>query len=127
MAQRVTVEMTDDIDGTQAAETIAFRVNGTAYEIHLSKKKAANMRQAFGPISSMQAKRRVAVAPDGHSVTVTARRQCASGRSSRASRPASGAASRHLLSPNTRRPTTELELDHQISPTTLRERRQAGH
>ena len=33
MAQRVTVELTDDIDGTEAAETIAFRVDGTAYEI----------------------------------------------------------------------------------------------
>ena len=30
MAQRVTVEMTDDIDGTEAAETIAFGVDGTA-------------------------------------------------------------------------------------------------
>ena len=48
MAQRVTVEMTDDIDGTQAAETIAFGVDGTAYEIDLSKKNAAKMRRAFG-------------------------------------------------------------------------------
>ena len=47
MAQRVTVEMTDDIDGTEAAETIAFRVDGAAYEIDLSKKNAAKMRQAF--------------------------------------------------------------------------------
>jgi Lsr2 len=48
VAQRVTVEMTDDIDGTKAAETIAFRVDGTAYEIDLSKKNAAKMRQDFG-------------------------------------------------------------------------------
>ena len=48
MAQRVTVVMTDDIDGTEAAETIAFRVDGTAYEIDLSTKNAAKMRQAFG-------------------------------------------------------------------------------
>ena len=47
MAQRVTVELTDDIDGTEAVETIAFRVDGTAYEIDLSKKNAAKMRQAF--------------------------------------------------------------------------------
>jgi hypothetical protein len=47
VAQKVTVEMTDDIDGTEAAETIAFRVDGTAYEIDLSKKNAAKMRQAF--------------------------------------------------------------------------------
>jgi nucleoid-associated protein Lsr2 len=48
VAQRVTVEMTDDIDGTQAAETIAFRLDGTAYQIDLSKKNAAKMRQDFG-------------------------------------------------------------------------------
>ena len=48
MAQRVTVVMTDDIDGTEAAETIAFRVDGTAYEIDLSTNNAAKMRQAFG-------------------------------------------------------------------------------
>lgn len=48
MAQRVTVELTDDIDGTEAAETIAFRVDGTAYEIDLSTKNAAKMRQDFG-------------------------------------------------------------------------------
>jgi nucleoid-associated protein Lsr2 len=48
VAQRVTVETTDDIDGTEAAETIAFRVDGTTYEIDLSTKNAAKMRQAFG-------------------------------------------------------------------------------
>jgi Lsr2 len=48
VAQRVTVEMTDDIDGTEAAETIAFRIDGTAYEIDLSTKNAAKLRQAFG-------------------------------------------------------------------------------
>lgn len=47
MAQRVTVEMTDDIDGTQAAETIAFRVDGTSYEIDLSGKNASKMRRDF--------------------------------------------------------------------------------
>jgi hypothetical protein len=48
VAQRVTVELTDDIDGAEAAETIAFGVDGTAYEIDLSKKNAAKMRQVFG-------------------------------------------------------------------------------
>jgi hypothetical protein len=40
--------MTDDIDGTEAAETIAFGVDGKVYEIDLSTKNAAKMRQAFG-------------------------------------------------------------------------------
>ena len=48
MAQKVTVELTDDIDGTEAAETVAFRVDGTAYEIDLSTKNAAKLRQDIG-------------------------------------------------------------------------------
>ena len=48
MAQRVSVEMIDDIDGTEAAETIAFRVDGSSYEIDLSKKNASKMRRDFG-------------------------------------------------------------------------------
>jgi hypothetical protein len=48
VAQRMTVEMTDDIDGTEAAETIAFRVDGTAYEIDLSNKNAAKIRRDLG-------------------------------------------------------------------------------
>ena len=48
MAQRMTVEMTDDIDGSEAAETIAFRVDGTSDEIDLSKKNASKMRRDFG-------------------------------------------------------------------------------
>ena len=48
MAQKITVEMTDDLDGSQADTTVRFAVDGTAYEIDLSKKNAAKMRQDFG-------------------------------------------------------------------------------
>ena len=48
MAQKVTVEMTDDLDGSPADVTVAFAVDGTAYEIDLSKRHAAAMRRAFG-------------------------------------------------------------------------------
>jgi nucleoid-associated protein Lsr2 len=48
VAQRVSVEMTDDIDGTEAAKTIAFGVDGTSYEIDLSKKNASKMHRDFG-------------------------------------------------------------------------------
>jgi nucleoid-associated protein Lsr2 len=48
MAQKVTVEMTDDLDGSTADVTVAFAVDGTAYEIDLSKRNAAAMRRAFG-------------------------------------------------------------------------------
>jgi hypothetical protein len=47
MAQKVTVEMTDDLDGSQADTTVSFAVDGTAYEIDLSKRNAAAMRRTL--------------------------------------------------------------------------------
>jgi len=47
MAQRVTIEMMDDLDGSQADQTVRFAVDGNAYEIDLSKKNAAEMRRTF--------------------------------------------------------------------------------
>jgi hypothetical protein len=47
MAQKVTVEMTDDLDGSQADTTVRFAVDGYAYEIDLSKRNAAAMRRTF--------------------------------------------------------------------------------
>jgi hypothetical protein len=47
MAQKVTVEMTDDLDGSQADTTVSFAIDGNAYEIDLSKRNAAAMRRTF--------------------------------------------------------------------------------
>src|SRR3954471_21696228 len=46
MAQRVNVVLVDDIDGTDAAETISFAMDGVDYEIDLSEKHAADLRDA---------------------------------------------------------------------------------
>jgi hypothetical protein len=48
VAQKITVEMTDDLDGSEADTTVRFAVDGTAYEIDLSKKNAAKIRRDFG-------------------------------------------------------------------------------
>lgn len=48
MAQKITVEMTDDLDGSKADTTVRFAVDGTGYEIDLSKKNAAKIRRDFG-------------------------------------------------------------------------------
>jgi len=48
VAQKITVEMTDDLDGSQADTTVRFAVDGAAYEIDLSNKNAAKLRQDFG-------------------------------------------------------------------------------
>jgi hypothetical protein len=49
MAQTVIVKLTDDIDGGEADETISFALNGENYEIDLSAKNAAHLRDAFAP------------------------------------------------------------------------------
>lgn len=49
MAQKVQVVLVDDIDGGAAEETVTFSVDGSDYEIDLSKKNAAKLREAFAP------------------------------------------------------------------------------
>ncbi|MDX1889335.1 Lsr2 family protein [Mycolicibacterium sp. 050158] len=44
MARRTVVEWIDDIDGTAAAETMTFAIDGMHYEIDLSTKNAAKFR-----------------------------------------------------------------------------------
>ncbi|TDD30792.1 Lsr2 family protein [Kribbella turkmenica] len=47
MAQRVQVVLEDDLDGGKAEETVTFGLDGTTYEIDLSKKNAAKLRDAL--------------------------------------------------------------------------------
>lgn len=46
MAQRHIVQLIDDLDGTDAAETVSFAIDGAQYEIDLSDKNAAALRDA---------------------------------------------------------------------------------
>lgn len=47
MAQKVKVLLIDDLDGSDADETIAFAVDGVSYEIDLNAAHAAELREAF--------------------------------------------------------------------------------
>ncbi|WP_183095440.1 histone-like nucleoid-structuring protein Lsr2 [Nocardioides stalactiti] len=47
MAQRVNIVLVDDIDGSEATETVAFGLDGTSYEIDLNDKNAAKLRDAL--------------------------------------------------------------------------------
>ena len=47
MAQEVLVTLTDDLDGSDAEETIMFAVDGATYEIDLNAKNAAALRKAL--------------------------------------------------------------------------------
>ena len=47
MAQRVNIVLVDDIDGSDATETVAFGLDGSSYEIDLNDKNAAKLRDAL--------------------------------------------------------------------------------
>lgn len=47
MAQRVNIELVDDLDGKQADQTVSFGLDGTTYEIDLSDKNAAQLRDSL--------------------------------------------------------------------------------
>jgi hypothetical protein len=47
VAKRTVHMLIDDIDGGEADETITFALDGTQYEIDLSKKNAAKMRDGL--------------------------------------------------------------------------------
>ena len=49
MASRVVTLLTDDLDGSEAEETISFSIEGFAYEIDLSKAHAEHLRGALEP------------------------------------------------------------------------------
>lgn len=48
MAQKVLVEMVDDIDGGVANQTVPFSLDGVSYEIDLSDANAAALRDELG-------------------------------------------------------------------------------
>jgi hypothetical protein len=52
MAQITEVRLLDDLDGGEAAESVAFSLDGKSYEIDLSEKHAAALRDAFAPFVS---------------------------------------------------------------------------
>src|SRR4029453_10124462 len=49
VAQRGVGQMTDDIDGKPAAETVTFGLDGRTFEIDLSEKNARALRKDLAP------------------------------------------------------------------------------
>lgn len=47
MAKKVQVSLVDDIDGSNAVETVGFALDGTSYEIDLSKANARKLRDGL--------------------------------------------------------------------------------
>jgi hypothetical protein len=52
MAKQTVVTMQDDLDGTPASETVAFSIDGRAFEIDLSARNAAKLRKALAPFTA---------------------------------------------------------------------------
>ncbi|MBO1337350.1 Lsr2 family protein [Streptomyces sp. VRA16 Mangrove soil] len=82
MAQRVVVTLFDDIDGSEAAETVAFGLDGRSYEIDLNQANAKQLRKALAPYLEAGRKRsgrtgkaftHTAVSPDPAAVRAWAR------------------------------------------------------
>ena len=47
MAQRVQVQLVDDLSGEEAQETVRFALDGTDYEIDLTSQNAESLRSAL--------------------------------------------------------------------------------
>lgn len=47
MAQKVTVSLVDDLDGSTAEETVEFGLDGASYQIDLSADNAEKLREAL--------------------------------------------------------------------------------
>lgn len=48
MAQKVSIELIDDLDGSNADETVSFSIDGKFYELDLSDKNAGKLRTFLG-------------------------------------------------------------------------------
>ncbi len=47
MAQKVTVQLLDDVDGSEAESTVEFSLDGVNYAIDLSHENAAELRESL--------------------------------------------------------------------------------
>jgi hypothetical protein len=63
VASRVVTLITDDLDGSEAAETISFSLEGASYEIDLSGAHAEDLRSVLEPY--MKAGRKTGGRRDG--------------------------------------------------------------
>lgn len=53
MAQQVTVNLVDDIDGSEADETVDFGLDGVQYQIDLSEDNADRLREFIGEFAEV--------------------------------------------------------------------------
>ena len=49
MAQKIHIVLEDDLDGSEASETVTFALDGASYEIDLNEQNATALREALAP------------------------------------------------------------------------------
>lgn len=49
MAQKVHIILTDDLDGSEAVETVSYALDGQAYEVDLNEEHASALREFLAP------------------------------------------------------------------------------
>ncbi len=49
MAQKTIVQFTDDLDGSEASQTVEFGYQGKTYKLDLNDKNAAELEEALAP------------------------------------------------------------------------------
>jgi hypothetical protein len=69
MAKRVITTLEDDLDGTEASETIIFSFDGVEYEIDLNEANARELRRAMNKYTSVARKSSARVLPGRRPVT----------------------------------------------------------
>lgn len=68
MAEKRTVSLEDDLDGSPAAETLRFGLAGVEYEIDLNEQHAAVLREQLSPfVEHARRAGRASVGPAGRS------------------------------------------------------------
>jgi hypothetical protein len=74
MAQKVHIVLEDDLDGSDATQTVSFGLDGTSYEIDLNDKNASALRDTLASyvgharkVTGSRRGRRPAAPANGHS------------------------------------------------------------
>lgn len=73
MAQRVQVNLVDDLNGEEAQETVRFGMDGTDYEIDLTTKNAQKLRSVLSEYVEKARKARGRKGQGGQQATSTSR------------------------------------------------------
>jgi hypothetical protein len=65
MAQKVQVMLVDDVDGSEASESVSFGSDGTTYELDLSEKNAKKLGDELKAVRAWAASNKIELSTRG--------------------------------------------------------------